>query len=341
MGNPPLPLCPVYNPTPYLLRSRFTLGAKDAYFKIPGCKQFHSAFSDDLASMLAAINGLLHGPVHIMVGGHWHSKSSYYRLPAELEEFGNEQNIGVRTDISGFLLQSKFLWRQGLVRCPEMCGADTAGDMCTCSCMTEELGFANASTLVFDYGGADFNLISSMYDFWVKPNSTQKMRNSTEWNFVKEELAMMMCHVGWPGEMFTSAAPYDPIFWSLHGLAERFVSMKRVEAIRLKDSTFDETWSYTHEIFPSDTHVVCDWEGVTGMELPSCSKGTCPGHHEDDVIPFGNFTDDGKVLYTNKEFYEFLHPFNEDLPYVYSNLFRWPACEEQNVTWWDVDAMRV
>ena len=36
----------------------------------------------------------------------------------------------------------------------------------------------------------------------------------------------LLSHVGHPGEMFTSAAPQDPTFWPLHGLAERLVQVR-------------------------------------------------------------------------------------------------------------------
>ena len=93
--------------------------------------------------------------------------------------------------------------------------------------------------------------------------------------------------MGWPGEMFTSAAPQDPIFWPLHGPAERFVQWLRVwKGKGLVE--FDETWSYTHVDAASDTHVVCDWSEVEGLELPKCAKGTCPGHKSSDILPFTN-----------------------------------------------------
>ena len=84
---------------------------------------------------------------------------------------------------------------------------------------------------------------------------------------------------------------------------------------------------------PSDTHVVCDWSNVTGMELPTCVKETCPGHHEWDVLPMGNFLDRGET-YTNRQFYEFTWPYNDDLPYVYDSYSVWPACSMQNMTFY-------
>jgi hypothetical protein len=91
-----------------------------------------------------------------------------------------------------------------------------------------------------------------------------------------------------PPQAFTSAAPYDPTFWPLHGVAERFLSYKRIAAVAGK-TTINETWGYRHDAIASDTHHICDWSNVTGLELPTCTKGTCPGHHEDDVLPMGNF----------------------------------------------------
>ena len=108
----------------------------------------------------------------------------------------------------------------------------------------------------------------------------------------------LLCHIGHVGEMFTSAAPYDPTFWPLHGLAERFLTLKRLMAHAGKTSLIEE-WTYTHETtLASDTHVVCDWTKVTGMERPSCTPGTCPGHHKDDLLPMGNFLSNNET-YTN------------------------------------------
>ena len=66
------------------------------------------------------------------------------------------------------------------------------------------------------------------------------------------------------------------------------------------------------------------------MELPTCREGTCPGHRADDLLPQGDFLDDG-ARYSNEEFYAFIHPYSEALPYVYNSLDTWPSCEAQGI----------
>merc|ERR1711998_778771 len=115
-----------------------------------------------------------------------------------------------------------------------------------------------------------------------------------------------LCHVGHAGEMFTSAAPYDPLFWVVHGLAERYLSFKRYAA-STGNSTLDETWGYTHgkitsgDTVASDTNVVCDWSTTRKdtYDMPNCQKATCPGHRADDLIPFTDFRNQGET-YTNE-----------------------------------------
>ena len=142
-----------------------------------------------------------------------------------------------------------------------------------------------------------------------------------------DQVLEVICHVGHPGEMFTSAAPYDPLFWPLHGLAERYMQVIRhfgAEGL----IELNETWGYWHlDHVASDTHTVCDWSNVDNMSLPVCTgKTTCPGHKSEDLLPFLNIFP-GENYSTNAEFYNRTSPGSSYLPYVYDKLTSWPACD--------------
>mmetsp|Transcript_5413 Transcript_5413/g.16017 ORF Transcript_5413/g.16017 Transcript_5413/m.16017 type:complete len:250 (-) Transcript_5413:31-780(-) len=244
-----------------------------------------------------------------MIGGQWDYNTEKWGDVASALSFPD-----------ALLLLSKFLWRQGYVRCPTTCSADTAPADCVCSCPSAltKIGEGRTAEEFLNASGATA----------LNPNadleSVLKAAGLTAEDYVAE-----LCHVGHPGEMFTSAAPQDPTFWPLHGNAERYLQYARLlKAEGTLD--LDETWGYSHATgLPSDTGLVCDWSGLTteDMALPSCSLETCPGHKEDDLLPFSDLSDDQEGLYTNAEFYALTSPNNEDLPYVYDSLSHWPGCD--------------
>merc|ERR1712146_601245 len=163
----------------------------------------------------------------------------------------------------------------------------------------------------------------TFYNDWMSVLMPDLLDSGKTEDEVYEDAWKVLCHVGHAGEMFTSAAPYDPTFWPLHGLADRFLQYKRLEAAE-GNTILDETWGYYHEgTSPSDTHHVCDWEGVEGMQMPTCKPGVCSGHGEFDLLPWSGFISDD--TYTNRDFYNFMSPFNDDLPYAYDTFTKWPA----------------
>lgn len=52
--------------------------------------------------------------------------------------------------------------------------------------------------------------------------------------------------------------------------------------------------------------------------LIGSTSDLCYGHGENDSLPFSNFLGAGDT-YSNKQFYDFIHPWNDDLPYVFDN----------------------
>ena len=312
------------NPTPYLTRHDTVLGLYADEYSLPTCDDFSTALAADdwLGTYISALNGKLHGPVHIMIGGHWFSD---FEGPLW---FGNATG-----DRSRVLLASKYMWRQGYVRCPEYCSPDAPEAECVCSCPSDIIGDApmrdaGAAREVLNVTGV-LNLAQS----WAQdpPTAGRDMSYS--------DVLKLLCHVGHPGEMFTSAAPQDPLFWPLHGNAERFMTLVRAMAYD-GEKALDETWGYQHvRHLMSDTHGVCDWTGVTGMELPTCTAGprssngasSCSGHRADDLLPFTGLWAGQSTKLSNAEFYDFVAPTNTEMPYVYDKVSYWPACPEGKV----------
>ena len=79
--------------------------------------------------------------------------------------------------------------------------------------------------------------------------------------------------------------------------------------------------------------MVCDWSeaDATGeggaLALPTCVKGTCPGHDAADVLPMRV---EGSAM-SNLEYYKYMSPMNSERAYVYDS-FTWAHCEEEGVS---------
>ncbi|KAJ8610812.1 hypothetical protein CTAYLR_006440 [Chrysophaeum taylorii] len=292
------------NKIPFVMRSSYVLGKFAGGFStFPSCDEFSMALLTNawVGTTFNQLNGGFHGPVHIMTGGYWGWDPAIW---------GAKTETGRLNPIS-FLLFAKFLWRQGYARCPDKCSMDTPQDQCRCSCPTEIVGGRSARDVLNASGAFDLNAFVD-----VKGISY-------------DDILEGLCGIGFPGEMFTSAAPQDPLFWPLHGNAERFLQYARI--LEAKGVLrYDETWGYDHSAdLASDTGVVCDWTDVTGMQMPKCVPATCPGHREDDLLPFDNlFPGAEPRVFTNAEFFfDIINPASNAMPYVYDTLTSWPGCD--------------
>ena len=319
---------------PFVTRSKELFG-KPSFANFPGCDVWHRAFtSPTLAEVLQIMNGAAHGPVHIMVGGQWSTNATSW-----VDAFWAE-TITFPSDV---LLFSKWLWRKGYVRspAPSTCASSKEGVAeadCRCKCGVD-VDAADFDAYAFLTNETDLThwLAQALKPQFYYADGKWRVKDMSErqeadvWRTVVKAL----CDPQNVGDMFTSAAPADPLFWPIHTTAERLVHYRRLLATT-GSKTFVQDWRYEHNMAggttfitpPSDTGLVCDWSAVDADDaMPVCVRGTCPGHGVDDDLPFGNFTGAAGEPdpYTNLDFYEFSAPENDALPYMYDN-FAYEHC---------------
>ena len=324
------------NSAPFVARDNSVVKMSYMGGDLPSCDVVKSCFdSDSLADMNVCLNGATHGPIHVLVGGQW---------DVDLGEAG-EKLIG-----PAHLLLFKDLWRRGFARCPssleDVAALEAAGDVaCSCSAdLVEAVG--GAYEVLSERSGILHWLASSSQGRIAYDATTERFfmpgKTKDEEEAMWKDLLTKLCSPGKVGEMYTSSAPYDPLFWVLHTTSERLLQYRRLRAVSSAKfptaMAFDETWGYTHMDADSDLGVVCDWSDVGDgdaaslMSLPTCLKATCPGHGSDDVIPFdlSAASDRLSSATTNAEFYAWLAPTNDHVPYVYDT-FKYEHCEATGV----------
>uniref|UniRef100_A0A6C0KH90 Tyrosinase copper-binding domain-containing protein n=1 Tax=viral metagenome TaxID=1070528 RepID=A0A6C0KH90_9ZZZZ len=297
------------NPVKALGRHNQTYGMTQ-YGSMPTCQTLQSCFqSDSLADINDCSNGATHGPVHILIGGAW-----------------GDGNLFDDPDISMVqkpdkLLFFKVLWRMGYTRCPDSC---ELGSLCKCSVPQQYI----------DTYGAEYILKDTNVYYALE----KELENADDELFLKVLRAVE--DPGIAGEMFSSAAAIDPSFWPLHGQIERLLGAKRIMISQGTITNFDETWAFTEYNKASGAaylNGVCDWSKVAGsgdLTLPTCTMDTiCSGHLANDVLEFSGFLNTGDT-YTNQEFYDFIHPWTNDLPYTYDT-WDFDYCAEQGYSFTD------
>ena len=263
------------------------------YETMPDCSVLQSCFkSTSLADLNDCSNGQTHGPVHILIGGAWGDGTLF-----EDEDITMVQKPDK-------LLFFKVLWRMGYTRCPDTC---SYGSPCKCAVPQQYIDEYGAETIL-----KETNVYYALESY---------LKNADDELFLKVLRAVE--DPGIAGEMFSSAAAFDPTFWPLHGQLERLLGAKRIMISQGSITDFDETWAFTEYNKASGAAYLngkCDWSNVAGsgdLTMPTCTMDViCDGHNEDDVLEFSNFLNEYEE-YTNKDFYDFIHPWSDDLPYTY------------------------
>ena len=283
------------------------------YETMPDCSILQSCFkSTTLADLNDCSNGETHGPVHILIGGSWGDGNLF-----------DDEDISM-VQKPDKLLFFKVLWRMGYTRCPETC---SYGIPCKCSVPQQYI----------DEYGAEY-ILKTTNVYYALEN---QLKSANDELFLKVLRAVE--DPGIAGEMFSSAAAFDPTFWPLHGQLERLLGTKRIMISQGTISDFDETWAFTEYNKASGAAYldgVCDWSqvnGVSDLTLPTCTLGLiCDGHNEDDLLEFSNFLNTEEE-YTNKEFYSFIHPWSDNLPYTYDT-WDFDYCEDQGFSFTSTNA---
>merc|ERR1711988_358650 len=110
--------------------------------------------------------------------------------------------------------------------------------------------------------------------------------SETDEHKVWKDILMAIANPGHVGDLYTSAAPWDPLFWLIHPTAERLLHFRRA-LDQVGSLDFDDEWGYAADPnAASYTNLVCDWENINVEGLPTCTQGTCSGHNSDDTLPF-------------------------------------------------------
>lgn len=115
--------------------------------------------------------------------------------------------------------------------------------------------------------------VLSLYDYDLDTFSESEIK----------KILLSVENVDQAGEMFTSAASWDPIFWPLHGSIERLLGFKRMNVEIYNDTAFDSTWAFP-EYDPVEGPYLdgyCDWSKVelaNMLSLPECYDGKYTAH---------------------------------------------------------------
>jgi hypothetical protein len=312
------------NDSPYVTRFSRVAGTSYAGGDLPSCSAVKSCFdSATLADMNVCLNGETHGPIHVLIGGQW------------AVDLGDR---ATRLIGPAHLLLFKDLWRRGFAKCPTTRAQVDAGGTCTCPAAVVQASGGAYQVLSAKSGAMHWMAASSqgeiVYDAADEKFHLAGDHTAAEEAAVWKDLLAKLCDPGQVGDMYSSSAPYDPLFWVLHTTSERLLQYRRLKAVASAKvevaMAFDETWGYTHLDSDSDIGVVCDWSSVSAADptsVPACTKGTCSGHHAGDKLPFDLSAVSSSLsrATTNQELYDWLSPTNPSLPYVYDS-FKYAHC---------------
>jgi len=295
------------DPTPFLTRHDTLYNFED-YDEPKGCEEYYGCLQKTSWTDLAScFNGDAHGRLHQLMGG---STGTAYDellnsdLLADTPWGGDAQ-----TKTQSFLIETeaflKELWRGYYADCPDSCDASVAEEDCQCSCTASALEGMTSYEILDDatilrklhvLDTAGFVVQEKVQGVGVVYSLNGK--TDEEQDEIFDGLLTAACTAGYIGTMYEGESPNDITFWTLHPNIDRLWHYMRMSPSYYG---FDDTWE----------------DGV---------YGSCSGHLSEDIpASYTNLFDNNDTPYTNSELYTSLHPFNENLQYVYDN-FEYTHC---------------
>lgn len=286
------------DPTPFLTRSSELYGYTNN-LKPSGCVEYANTLTvDNWMALSKQLNAAAHGHIHELLGGAWNHDVG--------QRIKSQQFPAVFTFAHEVLAESKELWRNSYMACPEFCSVNTPWEECKCSCDNSEAarGREPKDTLFdsgildsVDYYDSRHHLIHGLVNETTGlPYDKIPGCSAQESDVLYSHIFDDLCQPGHTGDMFQATSSNDITFWVLHPTVDRLWHWKRLA----QDPNFNETWDPYH---------------------------SCYGHNPEDLQPFANLFDlpSHDVFYSNQEIKDLLHPMREELTYMYDD-FNWRHC---------------
>jgi hypothetical protein len=203
------------------------------------CSSFASALEEgSFEDFQTELMHAPHGSIHIMLGGI--SGGCDHTYKDQLKDYFSDSAIAKIAQLSAISL--KGIWRAGFVDYSK-CTLDSE-DMCEQACVGGD--FIAIGQAVFD-----------LYNGWdISP------RDKADPDAYLAALGKVHCGTKLSiGDMYSSSATIDPLFWVMHTTTDRLMSFKRAKEFSFTDSTWSDSNCFGHS--PGD-NVIFDISGLVG-----------------------------------------------------------------------------
>lgn len=302
------------SPVPFVVRKGEIFNHKTHFDETIDCVSIAQIAQTEhnFPSLIASLNGKLHGTFHGSVAGYWNYNETLRERVPGLMTFVNFSGL------NGINTMTKRFYRWGVVYCPTYCADDVPAVDCACI-LNPRLSNLSSYDILDTYG-----VFSDIY-----PDLDKMHPDKNDYHY--DWLLDQGTNGGRPGTAVNDGSPADPAFWIFHGFQERLMNTLQFwqQTGRID---IDYTWGWNDTSYDGRDAGTgfADWSHVdqSNYGMPNVTKDAiCPGQYEDDITPYGFLlmgVPDRPL--TNGEFFNLTFPLSPHLPYVYDQLWNWTYC---------------